>query len=181
MLRCNIIWCCSLFASRVPSNYYNKTLNQDFSLYSSGVLIMDKCEDLLPSYFGFISGLVGLWFILKYIEVLQQRQVKLHCHHRLEKKLLQTSRKCAMKVKSMKSSLAEFIKVRSIWRFESDKDKIKDLLLYYSNTTESCDCSTKEGRYLNTRDGWRPEIHILCYWWIEKQKLRWCLMDLFAR
>ncbi len=44
--------------SHTPFNYYTKDYEKGLELYSSGVLIMDKCSDLLPDYFGFVKGLV---------------------------------------------------------------------------------------------------------------------------
>ncbi|MBQ7816645.1 MAG: molecular chaperone HtpG [Oscillospiraceae bacterium] len=41
-----------------PHNYYGRDFKKGLQLYSSGVLIMDKCEDLLPDHFGFVKGLV---------------------------------------------------------------------------------------------------------------------------
>lgn len=44
--------------SHVPFNYYTKDYERGLSLYSSGVMIMERCQDLLPDYFGFVRGLV---------------------------------------------------------------------------------------------------------------------------
>ncbi len=44
--------------SRAPYDYYSKDYEKGLSLYSSGVMIMDKCADLLPDYFSFVKGLV---------------------------------------------------------------------------------------------------------------------------
>ena len=44
--------------SQAPYNYYTKDYEKGLQLYSSGVLIMDKCADLLPDYFSFVKGLV---------------------------------------------------------------------------------------------------------------------------
>ncbi len=44
--------------SHAPFNYYTKDYEKGLELYSSGVMIMDKCADLLPDYFGFVKGLV---------------------------------------------------------------------------------------------------------------------------
>ncbi len=43
---------------RADYNFYTKDFERGLSLYSSGVLIMDKCPELLPEYFGFVKGLV---------------------------------------------------------------------------------------------------------------------------
>ncbi len=44
--------------ARTPYNYYSKDYEKGLQLYSNGVLIMDKCADLLPDYFSFVKGLV---------------------------------------------------------------------------------------------------------------------------
>lgn len=44
--------------SRAPFDYYSKTFEKGLELYSNGVLIMDKCADLLPDYFSFVKGVV---------------------------------------------------------------------------------------------------------------------------
>jgi len=44
--------------AKAPFNYYTKDFEKGLQLYSSGVLIMDKCADLLPDYFSFVRGLV---------------------------------------------------------------------------------------------------------------------------
>ena len=43
--------------AKAPFNYYTKDFEKGLQLYSSGVLIMDKCADLLPDYFSFVRGL----------------------------------------------------------------------------------------------------------------------------
>ncbi len=43
---------------RAPFNYYSKDYEKGLELYSSGVMIMEKCPDLLPDYFGFVKGIV---------------------------------------------------------------------------------------------------------------------------
>lgn len=44
--------------SHAPFNYYSKDYEKGLQLYTNGVLIMDRCEDLLPDYFSFVKGLV---------------------------------------------------------------------------------------------------------------------------
>lgn len=44
--------------ARAPYNYYSRDYEKGLQLYSSGVLIMDKCKDLVPDYFSFVRGLV---------------------------------------------------------------------------------------------------------------------------
>ena len=44
--------------SKAPFNYYTKNYEKGLRLYTNGVLITEKCADLLPDYFGFVKGLV---------------------------------------------------------------------------------------------------------------------------
>ena len=43
---------------KLPYDYYSKEFEKGLELYSNGVLIMDKCPDLLPDYFSFVKGMV---------------------------------------------------------------------------------------------------------------------------
>ena len=66
--------------SMLPFNYYSKEFKKGLELYSSGVLIMDKCEQLLPDYFSFVTGMVDSEDLSLNIsrEILQNdRQLKL--------------------------------------------------------------------------------------------------------
>ncbi len=75
--------------SRAPYNYYSREYEKGLQLYASGVLIMDKCADLLPDYFSFVKGLVDSQDLSLNIsrEMLQHdRQLKLIAG-RLEKKI----------------------------------------------------------------------------------------------
>ncbi len=74
---------------RAPFNYYSREYEKGLQLYASGVLIMDKCADLLPDYFSFVKGLVDSQDLSLNIsrEMLQHdRQLKVIAS-RLEKKI----------------------------------------------------------------------------------------------
>ena len=78
--------------SHAPYDYYTKEYEKGLQLYSNGVLIMDKCHDLLPDYFSFVKGLVDSEDISLNLsrEMLQQdRQLKLIAKS-LEKKIKST-------------------------------------------------------------------------------------------
>ena len=45
---------------KAPYDFYTREYQKGLQLYSSGVMIMDKCADLLPDYFRFVKGVVGL-------------------------------------------------------------------------------------------------------------------------
>ena len=75
--------------AHAPFDYYSKEYEKGLALYSNGVLIMDKCSDLLPDYFGFVKGVVDSDDLSLNIsrEILQQdRQLKLIASN-IEKKI----------------------------------------------------------------------------------------------
>ncbi|MBE5749252.1 MAG: molecular chaperone HtpG [Clostridiales bacterium] len=128
--------------SRAPYDYYSKDYKKGVKLYCNGVMIMDKCEELIPDYFGFIKGIVDSSDLSLNIsrEILQQdRQVKAIATS-LEKKIsselkkmLETDRE------NYEKMFAEFglsIKFGVYAGFGMNKDKLKDFLMFYSSKKE---------------------------------------------
>jgi len=125
---------------KAPFNYYTKEYEKGLQLYSSGVLIMEKCPDLLPDYFSFVKGLVDSQDLSLNIsrEMLQHdRQLKAIAS-RLEKKikselleLLNTDRE---KYESFFKNFGLQLKYGLYERFGANKDTLKDLILFYSST-----------------------------------------------
>ena len=75
--------------SHRPYDFYTKDYEKGLALYASGVLIMEKCADLLPDYFSFVKGIVDSQDLSLNIsrEMLQKdNQLKL-IHNALEKKI----------------------------------------------------------------------------------------------
>ena len=69
-----------VYPKRAPLNYYTREYEKGLQLYASGVLIMEKCPDLLPDHFSFVRGLVDSQDLSLNIsrEMLQQdRQLKI--------------------------------------------------------------------------------------------------------
>ena len=128
--------------SQVPYNFYSKDYKRGLQLYSSGVLIMDKCEDLLPDYFGFIRGLVDSQVLSLNIsrEMLQQdRQLKAIAT-RLEKKIISELKDWMLKDRDAYDAFyANFglrLKFGLYDNFGMNKDKLQDLVMFYSSTEE---------------------------------------------
>lgn len=128
--------------SRVPYNFYSKDYKRGLQLYSSGVLIMDKCEDLLPDYFGFVRGLVDSQDISLNIsrEMLQQdRQLKAIAS-RLEKKIISELKDMMAKdregYEKFFNNFGLRLKFGIYDNFGANKDKLKDLVMFYSSTEE---------------------------------------------
>lgn len=125
--------------SKAPYNYYTKDYEKGLQLYSSGVLITDKCADLLPDYFSFVKGLVDSQDLSLNIsrETLQHdRQLKAIAKT-LEKKI--RSELLDMLKKDREAYLDFFrnfglqLKFAAYDKFGIDKDKVKDLLMFYSS------------------------------------------------
>ena len=124
---------------QAPYNYYSKDFEKGLQLYSSGVMIMDKCPDLLPDYFSFVRGLVDSQDLSLNIsrEMLQHdRQLKAIAQ-RLEKKikseLLDLLHKDREKYAAFFKNFGLQLKYGVYEGFGMNKDKLQDLLIYYSS------------------------------------------------
>ncbi|MCF0143658.1 MAG: molecular chaperone HtpG [Firmicutes bacterium] len=126
-----------------PYNYYSKDYEKGLQLYSSGVLIMDKCADLLPDYFSFVKGLVDSQDLSLNIsrEMLQHdRQLKAIAQ-RLEKKI--KSELLDMQKKDRDGYIKFFnnfglqLKFGMYDEFGRNKDAIKDLIMFYSSSEKA--------------------------------------------
>ena len=128
--------------SRAPYDYYSKDYKKGVKLYCNGVMIMEKCEDLLPDYFGFIKGIVDSADLSLNIsrEILQQgREVKAIANS-LEKKIISELTKMQESEREdYEKMFKEFglsIKFGVYSSFGMNKDKLKDLLMFYSSKKE---------------------------------------------
>ncbi len=135
--------------AKVPYDYYSKNYEKGLQLYSSGVLIMDKCADLLPDYFSFVKGLVD------------SEDLSLN----ISREMLQHDRQLKIIAKSLEKSIkAELKKLRSNDRekyekfydafgtqlkygiyesFGSNKETLQDLLMFKSSA---------EGKYVTLEE-----------------------------
>ncbi len=128
--------------AKAPYDYYSKDYKKGVKLYCNGVMIMEKCEELLPDYFGFVKGIVDSADLNLNIsrEILQQdRQVKAIANS-LEKKILAELKKMLEDDKeNYQKMFAEFglsMKFGVYAGFGMNKDKLKDLLMFYSSKKE---------------------------------------------
>lgn len=123
----------------VPYDYYTKEYEKGLQLYSNGVLIMDKCADLLPDYFSFVKGLVDSEDISLNLsrEMLQQdRQLKVIARS-IEKKIKATLEDI---LKNDRVGYEKFfdafgmqLKYGIYSSYGMNNDTLKDLLLFYSS------------------------------------------------
>ena len=125
--------------SHAPYDYYTKEYEKGLQLYSNGVLIMDKCSDLLPDYFSFVKGLVDSEDISLNLsrEMLQQdRQLKLIAKS-LEKKIKSTLEEMLeedrVNYEKFFEAFGMQLKYGIYSSYGMNKDTLKDLLLFYSS------------------------------------------------
>ena len=121
-----------------PYNYYTRDYEKGLQLYASGVLIMDKCADLLPDYFSFVKGIVDSQDLSLNIsrEMLQQdNQLKL-IHNALEKKikneLLAMLRTDREKYETFWKEFGRQIKFGAYSDYGMHAELLRDLLLFWS-------------------------------------------------
>ncbi|WP_303836328.1 molecular chaperone HtpG [Ruminococcus flavefaciens] len=128
--------------SKPPFDYYSKEYEKGLQLYSNGVLIMDKCADLLPDYFSFVKGLVDSEDLSLNIsrEMLQHdRQLKVIAKS-IEKTISNELKKM---LKNEREKYEEFWKAFGLQLkygvysdFGMNKDKLQDLLMFTSSNEQ---------------------------------------------
>jgi molecular chaperone HtpG len=151
--------------ANAPYNYYTKEFQRGLQLYSSGVLIMENCPDLLPDYFSFVRGLVDTQDLSLNIsrEMLQHdRQLKLIAKS-IEKKIKNELKKLLDKDREKYTTFFKLfglpIKFGIYQSFGAQKDFLKDLLVYQS---------LNEDKYITIQeyvDSMKPEqshIYYVC-------------------
>ncbi|MFC5733196.1 molecular chaperone HtpG [Cytobacillus gottheilii] len=123
----------------VPFDYYSKEFEKGLELYSSGVLIMDKCSDLLPDHFGFVKGLVDSEDLSLNIsrEMLQQdRQLKLiakNISKKIKSELQSLLKNDREKYEKFYQSFGRQLKFGVYNDFGANKEALQDLLMFYSS------------------------------------------------
>lgn len=125
--------------SHLPFDFYTKDYEKGLQLYSNGVLIMDKCQELLPDYFSFVKGLVDSPDLSLNIsrELLQHdRQLKTLAKS-IEKKINSELKRI---LKDKRDEYVTFfenfgsqLKFGAYDNYGMNKDSLKDLLMFYSS------------------------------------------------
>ena len=124
---------------RAPFDYYSKEFEKGLELYSNGVLIMEKCADLLPDYFGFVKGLVDSEDLSLNIsrEMLQHdRQLKIiakNINKKIKSELQSLLKNDREKYEKFFESFGRQLKYGVYSDFGTHKDVLQDLLLFYSS------------------------------------------------
>ncbi len=123
-------------------DYYTKEFEKGLQLYSNGVLIMDKCAELLPDYFSFVKGLVDSADLTLNIsrETLQQDHLLKIIAKNLEKKI---KRELEKLLQDDRESYEKFFKAFGLQLkfgvyngFGVNKETLQDLLLFYSSSEQ---------------------------------------------
>ena len=125
---------------KIPYNYYTREYEKGLELYSNGVLIMNKCADLLPDYFGFVKGTVDSEDLSLNIsrEMLQHdRQLKIiakNIKNKIKSELLAMLNNEREKYEKFYQSFGRQLKFGVYDNFGVDKGILQDLLMFYSST-----------------------------------------------
>lgn len=157
-----------------PFDYYTKEFEKGLQLYSRGVLIMDKCGDLLPDYFSFVKGLVDSEDLSLNIsrETLQHDGQLRLIAKTLEKKIKSELSKMLEKERE---AYEEFFKVFGMQlkfgiynSYGMKKDELKDLLLFKSSKEEKF---VTFGEYLGRLKDGQDKIYYACGETVDKIKM----------
>ena len=127
---------------KAPYDFWNKEYKRGLQLYSSGVMIMENCEDLLPEHFRFVRGVVDTQDLSLNIsrEMLQHNRQLTIIARNIEKKIkaeltamLETDRE---KYEEFYAAFGRQLKYGTAAEYGAHKDACKDLLLFYSHKQE---------------------------------------------
>ena len=122
---------------KCPEAYFSKYFERGLKLYSNGVLIMDKCKDLIPEYFGFIQGLVDCELSLNISrETVQQdrglRKIASNIEKQIRKELQDMLENDRPRYEEFYNNFGLQLKVGIYNNWGMDKDKLQDLVMFYS-------------------------------------------------
>lgn len=128
---------------QTPFDYYSKDYEKGLQLYSNGVLIMDKCEALLPDYYSFVKGVVDSEDLSLNIsrETLQHNRQLLTIAKNIESKITQELKKMQKDnpedYQAFYSAFGNQIKLGLYESYGMKKDPLQDLLIFYSSKKQT--------------------------------------------
>ena len=123
----------------LPFNYYTKDYEKGLELYSNGVLIMEKCSDLLPDYFGFVKGIVDSQDLSLNIsrELLQHdRQLKRiakNINNKIKNELENMLKNDRESYDKFYKTFGRQLKFGVYEEFGANKETLQDLIMFYSS------------------------------------------------
>ncbi len=124
---------------KIPFDFYSPEYEKGLELYSNGVLIMNKCADLLPDYFSFVKGMVDSEDLSLNIsrELLQHdRQLKLiskNINKKIKSELLNILKNEREKYDEFYKSFGRQLKYGVYSDYGTHKEELQDLLMFYSS------------------------------------------------
>ncbi|MTI69264.1 MAG: molecular chaperone HtpG [Firmicutes bacterium] len=127
---------------KMPYDFYTKEYEKGLELYSNGVLIMNKCAELLPDYFSFVKGIVDSEDLSLNIsrEMLQHdRQLKIiakNIKSKVKKELISLLKNDREKYEEFYKSFSKQLKYGVYSNYGKDKEVLQDLLMFYSSKEE---------------------------------------------
>jgi len=128
--------------SHAPYDFYSKEYEKGLALYTNGVLIMDKCSDLLPDYFSFVKGVIDTEDIPLNIsrETLQDnKNIKLiakSIESKIKKELLSMLSDERDKYEEFYKAFGMGLKFGIYNDYGINKDKLSDLVMFYSSNNK---------------------------------------------
>ena len=128
--------------SQPPYDYYTNDYKRGLALYSNGVMIMENCEDLLPTYYNFVKGVVDSEDLSLNIsrEMLQHdRQLQTIKHkidERITKELHQMLEKDRETFEKFFKAFGRQLKISLYDNYGANKEKLQDFLLFHSSTED---------------------------------------------
>ena len=128
------------FPAKAPFDFYTKEFEKGLELYSNGVLIMNKCPDLLPDYFGFTQGLVDSADLSLNIsrETLQHdRQLQFiakKIKEKIKNELLSMLKNEREDYEKFFNNFGRTLKFGMYSEWGANKEILQDLLMFYSST-----------------------------------------------
>lgn len=157
--------------AKTPYNYYTKEYEKGLQLYSSGVMIMENCSDLLPEQFRFIKGVVDSQDLSLNIsrEMLQHnRQLKLieeHLEKKIKNELASMLKKDRDNYEKFFAAFGRQLKYGIVSDYGAHKDKLSDIILFYSynqkkliTLEEYVDSMKEEQKYIYFATGENREL-----------------------
>ncbi len=150
--------------SHAPYDYYTKTYEKGLQLYSNGVLIMEKCKELLPDYFSFVKGIVDSPDLSLNIsrEILQQdkslKTIAKSIETKITKELETMMEENREEYEKFFKAFGSQIKYGIYDQYGINKDKLKDLLIF--DTNEHKKVSLKE--YVDNKVEKQDSIYYIC-------------------
>lgn len=151
--------------SHAPYDFYTKTYEKGLQLYSNGVLIMEKCAELLPDYFSFVKGVVDSPDLSLNIsrETLQQDKTLITIAKSLETKIIKELTELQNEKREDYEKFFEAfganIKFGIYDQFGMNKDKLKDLLVFKTSLKNK---SKTLKEYVDNMDGSQDSIYYCC-------------------